>query len=59
MKLVKKHVFDSDEKNALIDKVQFLEQDCYEKDKLIKLLKENESNNLQEFGKASLLKRLC
>ena len=39
-------VFNCDEKNALIDKVKSIEHDCYEKDKLIKLLKENESNNL-------------
>ena len=47
-----KHVFDCDEKNALIDKVKSLEHDCCEKDKLIKLLKENKSNNLQELGRA-------
>ena len=43
-----KHVFYSDEKNALIDKIHFLDNqhDCGKKDKLIKLLKENESNNL-------------
>ena len=35
-----KHVFDCDEKNALINKVKSLEHDCCEKDKLIKLLKE-------------------
>ena len=40
----KKYVFDCDEKTALIHKIKFLEQDCCEKDKLIKLLKENESN---------------
>ena len=55
----KRHVFDSDEKNALIDKVKFLEHDCCEKDKLIKLLKQNKSNNLQELDRAKeSIKRL-
>ena len=39
-----KHVIDFEEKNALID--------CWEEDKLIKLLKENELNTMQELGKA-------
>ena len=47
-----KHVNDCDEKTALLDKIKFLEHDCCEKDKLIKLLKEKESNIVQELGKA-------
>ena len=47
-----KHVNDCDEKTALLDKIKFLENDCYEKHKLIKLLKEKESNTIQELGKA-------
>ena len=39
-----KYVFDCEEKNALID--------GWEEDKLIKLLKENELNTMQERGKA-------
>ena len=39
-------------KIALIDKVKFLEQDCCEKNKLIKLLQENELNTIEELDKA-------
>ena len=49
--LCEKHVNDCNEKTALPDKIKFLEHDCYEKYKLIKLLKEQESN-MQELGKA-------
>lgn len=47
-----KHVLDCDEKNALLDKIRFLEHDGCEKDNLIKLLKKNESNALVELDKA-------
>ena len=50
----KKHVFDCDEKTALIDKIKYLEHDCCEKDKLIKLLEEKESNIVQELGKTKV-----
>ena len=47
-----KHACVCDEKNALLDKVRFLEHDSCEKDNLIKLLKEKELNALQELDKA-------
>ena len=40
------------EKDALLDKVRFLEHDSCEKDNLIKVLKENELSVLQELDKA-------
>lgn len=46
-----KHVCVCDEKNALLDKVRFLEHDGCEKDNLIKLLKGEELNALQELDK--------
>ena len=45
------HVFNCDKKNALIDEVKFLKHNCGKKDKLIKLLKENETNTLQQLGR--------
>ncbi|KAA0051650.1 zf-CCHC domain-containing protein/UBN2 domain-containing protein [Cucumis melo var. makuwa] len=47
-----KHVCDCNEKEALLDKVRFLEHDVCEKDNLIKVLKENELNVLQDLDKA-------
>jgi len=47
------HALDCDEKNILLDKVKFLEQDCCEKDNLLKLLKEKELNVLHELDKAN------
>ncbi|KAA0053257.1 uncharacterized protein E6C27_scaffold102G00500 [Cucumis melo var. makuwa] len=41
-----------DEKDALLDKVRFLKHDSCEKDNLIKMLKENELNVLQDLDKA-------
>ena len=47
------------EKDALLDKVRFLEQDSCEKNNLIKVLKENELNVFQDPGKAKeTIKRL-
>ena len=45
-----KHV--CDEKDALLDKVRFLEHDSCEKDNCIKVHKENELNILQDLDKA-------
>ncbi|KAA0046182.1 zf-CCHC domain-containing protein/UBN2 domain-containing protein [Cucumis melo var. makuwa] len=47
-----KHIGDCNEKDALLDKVRFLEHDSCEKDNLIKVLKENELNVLQDLDKA-------
>ncbi|TYK24240.1 UBN2 domain-containing protein [Cucumis melo var. makuwa] len=47
-----KHVCDCNEKDALLDKVRFLKHDGCEKDNLIKVLKENELNVLQDLNKA-------
>ena len=41
-----------DKKDVLLDKVRFLEHDSCEKDNLIKVLKENEINVLQDLDKA-------